>query len=119
MKTVNLAQELDSKVLASCPTAAVENCPIERPLAPGFVSAPAQPSAHNGTQPSPIDSVPDPSTTDPEVDTNDCDLPPPPSAHLVTFWREKKGSSLQTHRHNLSNNYIKIEHWDDGNVLLA
>jgi hypothetical protein len=48
--------------------------------------------------------------------------PRPPSAHQVTFWQEKKVSQqkvllpieivtdnpLQTQRHNLSNNYIKM-----------
>jgi hypothetical protein len=43
--------------------------------------------------------------------------PPPPSAHLVTFWREKKVPPLQTQRHNPSNNYTKMERRKDGIFL--
>jgi hypothetical protein len=44
---------------------------------------------------------------------------PPPSAHLVTFWQEKKVPPLQTQRHNLSNNYTEMECRNDGNFLIA
>ncbi len=74
MKTVNLVQEMDSKVSASRPTAADENRPIECPLDPGFVY-PTRPLPHDGSQPSPVDSVPDPSTTATADDPDDCDPP--------------------------------------------
>ncbi len=74
MKTVNLAQEMDSKVSASRPTAADKNRPIERPLGPGFVS-PTRPLPRDGLQPSPVNSVPDPSTTATADDPDDCDPP--------------------------------------------
>ncbi len=74
MKTVNLVQEMDSKVSASRPTAADKNRPIEYPLDPGFVS-PTRPLPHDGLQPSPVDSVPDPSTTATVDNPDNCDPP--------------------------------------------
>jgi hypothetical protein len=59
MKTVYLAQELDSKILASHS--------IEQTTAPGFVS-PARPLGNNMTQPPPNNSVPNPSMTAPNDD---------------------------------------------------
>jgi hypothetical protein len=62
MKTVYLAQELDSKILASRP--------VEQTTAPGFVS-PARPSANKGTHPPHVDS----STTEPDDDATMSDYP--------------------------------------------
>jgi hypothetical protein len=44
---------------------------------------------------------------------------PPPSAHFQLFGGKKKVSPLQTQHHNLSNNYIKMEHRNDGNFLIT
>jgi hypothetical protein len=58
-KTMNLAQEMDSKILASHPTSKTDHQrPVDRPLAPGFVS-PARPSANNMPRSYSVDSVPD------------------------------------------------------------
>ncbi len=62
MKTVYLAQELDSKILASRP--------VEQPTAPGFVS-PARPLANKGTHPPHIDSP----TTEPDDEATVSDYP--------------------------------------------
>jgi hypothetical protein len=35
------------------------------------------------------------------------------------FLAEKKAPPLQTQRHNSSNNYIEMEHRNDGNFLIA
>ncbi len=59
MKSVNLAQEVDSKISASCQMASVDN---QHPPAPGLISPP-RPSETDTTQPPPDDSVPDTNTT--------------------------------------------------------
>ncbi len=43
--------------------------------------------------------------------------PPPPSAPAI--WWEKKVPPLQTQCHNLSNNYIEMEHCNDGNFYIT
>jgi hypothetical protein len=59
MKSVNLAQEVDLKILASRQTASVDN---QHPPAPGLISPP-RPSETDTTQPPPDDSVPNANTT--------------------------------------------------------
>jgi hypothetical protein len=44
---------------------------------------------------------------------------PPPSAHFQLFGGKKKVHPLQTQRHNLSNNFIKMERRNDGNFLIT
>ncbi len=59
MKSVNLAQEVDLKILASRKTASADN---QHPPAPGLISPP-RPSETNTTQPPPSESVPNANTT--------------------------------------------------------
>jgi hypothetical protein len=64
-KTMNLAHEMDSKILASRPTSTTDHQrPVDCPLAPGFVS-PARPLANDMPHSSLVNSVPNHSFTPP------------------------------------------------------